>query len=679
MSTACLRLFAVFHLNLAYSSIEEEQRPEVVRRCYWPLLHLASRYALPLGIEASGYTLESIAAIDTTWLESLRQLTANGTCEFIGSGYVQLAGPLVPAVVNAANLRLGHQVYQRLLGFRPRLALVNEQAYSAGLIQHYLDAGYQAIIMEWDNPARHHPEWDAEWRYLPQRARGQHGESIPLLWNKSIAFQKFQRYAHDEMELEEYLDYLAGHLSTRPRAFPLYGNDVEIFDLRPGRFQTEPILGDQSEWARIERLLVHLANDNRFQMIRPSQVLELMDVPGAGNLLQLETPQAPIPVKKQEKYNITRWAVTGRDDTGINTACWRILRALQAAPSTSDEDWRQLCWLWSSDFRTHITERRWNAYRAQLAAGERDHPIPPSHKSRPPAFSVKDRGSPLMSSSEEQAALNLPASTQVSRHGHYLTVETPCMRVVLNCRRGLAIDALYFKPVSQQWLCGTLRHGYFDDIRWGADYYTGHLVLEAPGCPKVTDLNPVQPYLMHDTDGQAIVVEGEIPTPLGKVRKSIRVAHDACELELWYQLDWPQLPIGSLRLGHVTLNPAAFDAKCLFYRTHNGGCRPETFWLGKTGVDHGDAVSFLVSASHGLGMTEGSFELGDARRVLRIELDHSLAALLGMVTYQPIGSSFFLRLTLSAGEIDDTRRGPAQTCAVPPTYWLRLSAYEDKE
>src|SRR6185436_2314664 len=38
---ACLRVFALFHLNLAFSSIEEERRPEVVARCYWPLLRLA--------------------------------------------------------------------------------------------------------------------------------------------------------------------------------------------------------------------------------------------------------------------------------------------------------------------------------------------------------------------------------------------------------------------------------------------------------------------------------------------------------------------------------------------------------------------------------------------------------------------------------------------------------------
>ena len=38
-----LQLHSFFHLNLAYSAIEEEDRPPVIARCYWPLLRLALR------------------------------------------------------------------------------------------------------------------------------------------------------------------------------------------------------------------------------------------------------------------------------------------------------------------------------------------------------------------------------------------------------------------------------------------------------------------------------------------------------------------------------------------------------------------------------------------------------------------------------------------------------------
>ena len=49
-------------------------------------MRLLREFNLPLGIEASGYTLETVAAIDPDWLSALRRLTSEGYCEFIGTG-----------------------------------------------------------------------------------------------------------------------------------------------------------------------------------------------------------------------------------------------------------------------------------------------------------------------------------------------------------------------------------------------------------------------------------------------------------------------------------------------------------------------------------------------------------------------------------------------------------------
>ena len=642
-SVSSLWLYAVFHLNLAYSSIEEEQRPEVIRRCYWPLLRLCGEKNLPFGIEATGYTLETIEAIDPDWVDELRRLTAAGPCEFIGSGYAQIIGPLVPAEVNAANLRLGNQVYQRMLGVRPQIALVNEQAYSAGLLKHYLDAGYRAILMEWDNPASHQSGWNPEWRYLPQVACGQHGEEIPLIWNHSIAFQKFQRHAHGEMELLEYLEYLRSHVAESPRALSLYGNDVEIFDFRPGRYETEPDHTGESEWLRIERLVEALTAERDFRFVRPGEVLDLLDTPGAGNRLHLESAAEPVPVKKQGKYNVTRWAVTGRNDLGINTRCWRIHDALKNGRSSDEDAWRELCYLWSSDFRTHITEKRWKGFLNRLADFEKRVGAGPG--------GGKPRGARRDSEDRTGAAA---AEGRVERTGRFLVVETDSVEIRLNCQRGLSVDSLRFKGVSDPPLCGTLHHGYYDDIHWGADYYTGHLVMELPGQAKVTDLSPVSPQVEKRPDG--IAVAGSLDTSLGPIRKRVFLPRDSGTVEIEYRLEWDALPVGSLRLGHVTLNPAAFDRRTLRYRTHNGGGNVETFSLAEVDVDHGAPVSFLVSAAHGIGVTGGMVELGDARHSLRISVDKGEAALIGLITCRRVGHSWFCRASFSAGEMDETRR-----------------------
>ena len=170
-ATGTLRLFAVFHLNLGFSSIEEEQRGEVIARCYWPLLRLARAHG-PIGIEATGFTLEEIAKRDPAWIVEARDLIACHRIELIGSGYTQMIAPLVPARVTEENLAIGHECYERILGKRPVLALVNEQAWSGGLVGLYLDAGYRGVLMDWDNPSAQHPEWDIERQYLPQYAAG---------------------------------------------------------------------------------------------------------------------------------------------------------------------------------------------------------------------------------------------------------------------------------------------------------------------------------------------------------------------------------------------------------------------------------------------------------------------------------------------------------------------------
>ncbi|HJR56222.1 MAG TPA: hypothetical protein VJ798_06560, partial [Rhizomicrobium sp.] len=279
--------FAFFHLNLAFSSIEEERRDAVIASCYHPLLDLCERRG-PLGVEMSGYTLEEIAARDPAWITRARALIAAGKLELIGSGYSQMIGPLVPARVTAENLNLANEAYQRLLGSRPRIALVNEQAYAAGLVPLYRQAGYDAMLMDWENAAANHPEWPEATQYLPQYALGPAGERIGLLWSNTTLFQQMQRLAHGDTELESYLSFLRRKQGPGPRAVCLYASDAEIFDFRPGRFRTEERLSEKREWSRIDAAFAALAGEN-ITLAAPSQVLALLQAPGAGQNLALES------------------------------------------------------------------------------------------------------------------------------------------------------------------------------------------------------------------------------------------------------------------------------------------------------------------------------------------------------------------------------------------------------
>src|SRR5262249_42771856 len=238
----------------------------------------------------------------------------------------------------------------------------------------------------------------------------------------------------------------------------------------------------------------------------------------------------------------------GRDRTRRHRHQHGVLAGGEGA--ASDEDWRELCELWSSDYRTHITEARWAGYRDRLA---RIAPPPAGRSAEAFALRREAEGTRTRRSSDERnsdVARRLQPS--VERDGFLITLEPAGVPLVLNARRGLAIHALGFAAAGGDRLCGTLTHGFYDDIHWGADFYSGMVVFESPGHPKLTDLNRVEPAVHQDDDG-SVVAEATQATDLGPMTKTIRVT--ASTVEVTYRFDWGEVPVGSLRLGDVTLQP----------------------------------------------------------------------------------------------------------------------------
>jgi len=640
-----LRVYAVFHLNIAFSSIPEAARPDLVARCYRPLLELIAGAPGPIGIEASGLTLEVLSELAPDWIARLRELIAARRAVFIGSGYAQAIGPLLPAAANRWNLRLGRRVYADLLGIAPRLVLVNEQTYGPGLPALYAEAGYEGMVMEWENCFRAHPDWPPGRRYRPARALGNDGVEMPLVWSHTIPFQKLQRTAHGEFAPGEFAAFVAGHrpvtadAGQAPRALCLYCNDAEVFDFRPGRFEAEPALAADSEWVRLAQALAAVAALEGTAFVDPET---LLDEAMSGPVLRLESANVPLPTKKQAKYTVLRWAVSGRSSLAINTRCQRIADRLAADPSPDAAAWKELCFLWGSDFRTHITTERWEAFKARLGAFE------------------ARLGLPEWPSAGTEA--NLPEVDRAPPSGagpngpRLITVATRSIGISLNQRRGLAVERCWLPDAPQRWLFGTLHLDHYEDISLGADWYSGNVVQQSPGAHQVTDLNPCQAVIDRDGDPAAVRVRSLVPTALGPVAKEWRIFHDEPRLDLELVLHWAQVPRGLLRLGFVTLNPDAFDRAGLEFACHNGGTGLDRHALAAGEVDHGRPVSLLVSAGTALGLTEGRFEIGDRGHRLCISFDRGTAALVGLVTCRGAGESYFAQASFSAAEMDDTSR-----------------------
>ena len=367
-----LLLYSIFHSNLNFSYIPEDLFPQVLSRCYWPLLRIIQEQKVPLGLEFSGYTLEVVNRLDSTFVKTLRDLCHDGLCEVIGSGDTQSIMPLVPAKVNRENLRWGNQRYQELLGRRPTVAYVNELVYSAGLPRLYHEAGYEALIVNWESALPAHA--DEELRYQPCAvsigADGGTDERIPVIWHSLEAYRDFQQYIENEISLDTYMARLLSHMpECGDRAFPLYSSDWEVFDFKPWRVYPQGFRQpDLGEMDRIAGVMSLLKGRDDIEFVTPSQLLARYP---QTPVVHPESSAYPLPYKKQDDQSVTRWAVSGRNNVRLNTQCHQLHQGLlltdwylgcDAVPVGLREEgqalWQELCCLWSSDFRTFTTEEK---------------------------------------------------------------------------------------------------------------------------------------------------------------------------------------------------------------------------------------------------------------------------------------------------------------------------------
>ena len=371
-----LYLYAVFHANLDFSYIPRDLYRQVLQRCYWPILRLVEERQLPLGLEFSARTLKLIHELDPSFVRCLQKLWREGVCEVIGSGYVQAIMPLIPARVNRENLRWGNAVYEELLGERPRIAFVNEQVYSTGLPRLYREAGYEAMIVNWESAAEH-GHLHSDLRYRPCSVAAGEGEQIAVLWHSVVAYRNFQNYAEQKISLEAFLDELLSHRpAAGDRAFPLYGSDWEVFDFKPWLAHPEGFFEATSgEMERIAHLFELLRAREDVELAGPRSVLTRFP---RRPMVQPASPAYPVPFKKQRYFSVTRWAVGGRDNVRLNSQCYRLYQELRqidgylernAAEDVrpqADALWRDLCFLWGSDFRSFTTEEKFLEFQNRM-------------------------------------------------------------------------------------------------------------------------------------------------------------------------------------------------------------------------------------------------------------------------------------------------------------------------
>jgi hypothetical protein len=151
-----MQYITIFHANLNYAYLTEDRYEFVIRRAYEMTLDTmqAEFPDVPYVFEASGYTLEHMAQKTPEVLEKLKAAIARGQCEFMGSPYAHPMLPNLPQADGLWSIRFSNEVYERLLGFRPKSFWNPECGWRSYVPIQVVESGYINMIGDFEAYSR---------------------------------------------------------------------------------------------------------------------------------------------------------------------------------------------------------------------------------------------------------------------------------------------------------------------------------------------------------------------------------------------------------------------------------------------------------------------------------------------------------------------------------------------
>lgn len=139
-----MKYITIFHANLNYAYLTDVRYEFVIRRAYEMMLDTMQSHFpdVKFVFEASGYTLEQIAQKTPDVLEKLKAAIAWGRCEFMGSPYAHPMLPNFPREDGVWSISFSNEVYERLLGFKPKSFWNPECGWRSYVPEQVIETGY---------------------------------------------------------------------------------------------------------------------------------------------------------------------------------------------------------------------------------------------------------------------------------------------------------------------------------------------------------------------------------------------------------------------------------------------------------------------------------------------------------------------------------------------------------
>lgn len=603
-----MNYFFIYYMNLMFSALSPHEQKVVIDKCLDPLLELAEK-GCRFGLQISGVSLEIINEYRPDLVIKIKNLILSQKIEFIGNGYGQIIQPLFPHDLNLQNQLIGKEVYQSLFDITPEICTINEMAYSKGSCESIQEAGYKTILMEWNNASSIMGSNYPDQFSLSKTIIG--NSEMDILWCDTVAFQKFQKYVHGEISLECYFEWLNSYTLDLTGALCLYCSDAEIFGFRPNRYGTEatPTL---DEWKRIELLMKRVQDST----VLPSKVQATKK-----EIIEITNAEHPIVVKKQHKYNINRWALSGRDDQLINTFCYKLLNiARNNTRLFSKEDWKNLLKVASSDLRTHIEESRWNSSQN------------------------------IIKEFQEKFENELNSLKNYEYEG----LESQLLHEFISIDRKRGNNIINW-PLKDP-MIGKVDLGRYSKINLMADFYSGYALIEKLGYRKISDLDYEASSINSSTFN-------EFSNNIGYVIKKNILSANNSKVNLLTEIKTPARFREQIKINNFAFTSENWDIDRLYYKCNLGGNTEEKFYFGESSFNQDRILNLNVIGVNGFALTNNMLTIGDENKEITFLTNSATCFNIVRFTYEvDHDGQFLLQLAFIVQDIDetfveDTRKG----------------------
>ena len=608
-----------FFYNLMFSSLKVSDREIILDNSLANLLKLVKKNKIKVSICMTGYSLEIAKKIRPKIIKEMKSLIDKGYLELVGSSYSQIIQPLVPADVNKRNIELGFETYKKILGIVPKTATCNEGVFSfsgAKLLESY---NYKNLLLEWNNVFQSNNNLDTSLSFNSQILKG---TKINLIWYNSIIFQALQRYVRGDLDLKTYIEFIKNF--QKKGYLCLYASDGEIFGYNPKRYADD--ITPRNSWKKIENLIKKFPLNSFIHTYESvnKEISKRISVTNANN---------PVLVKKQNKYNIYRWAITGRDDSRLNSTCYKIFYSIKNSNIEESNIFLELLKLWSSDYRTHIETNRWKLLSRKLSEFQKKLKIEEITNKSDYIYSLK--GFKKLSNIR------------------FVKMKSKNSKIIFDNKKGLTINKWLIN--NKNTIC-TIPFNKFDNINLGADFYSANSLIEPAGHKKITNLLPSETFIKKTKNENFLISKIKSDNYLF-YKKYIFYKNKNC-MDLNIKIETPKRSKEKIRLLSLTFDDLLFKKSSLFYSVNLGSDEFETFYLKDNFINQEINLNQNISAYKGFAASNGVLIIGDNKNKCEIKFDQSMSFLMSQIVYMPFKKkdNYFLRINFSAQEIDETFR-----------------------